>query len=405
MKTNRILGGVSILAVFLVLISCSSGSTANSGGGVGGSGIVSRGTISEFGSIIVNGTRFDTTTAVVVIDGEDMGIGDTVIYESLDIGQVVTVQGMTVDSEDNDVAVSVIYQRNVKGPVSHVDDSDPDTLVLTVMGQTVMVNYLTKYKNTTFEEISPGDVVEISGFYDNEGTIWATFLGNIGTFDEEVIYEVKGFVNSLDLQQKTFMINGLQVDFAIADTSGLPGEQPIDGLLVETEGTVDHAFTHMSASSVRKEDEIGAENAEEVEITGFVTYFIDVDEFIVGNQVVIIEDGAVFIDGLPGDVGPGVKLEAEGELRDGILWAYEIEFWEPDQFEIEGPVTNIKSMDIVKLESEFTVGDQVVVTIPTTLFEDGELTDIDYYVNVEIKGRMQNDIMIADKVSFELGGI
>ena len=33
MKTNRILGGVSVLAIFLVMISCGGGSTANSGGG------------------------------------------------------------------------------------------------------------------------------------------------------------------------------------------------------------------------------------------------------------------------------------------------------------------------------------------------------------------------------------
>lgn len=399
MKTNRILGGLSVLAVFLLLISCSSGSTANSGGGVGGTGIISRGAISEFGSIIVNGTEFDTTTAVVVVDGEEIGTGDTVIDNNLDIGRVVTVQGMTDDSEDGGKAEKVIYRSDVKGPVSQVDDSDPDTLVLTVMGQTVMVNYLTHLKNTDLQGILPGMVVEVSGFYDDEGIVWATFLEDTGTFAEDVMYEVKGFVDSLNQQHKTFMINGLQVNYSTADTRDLPGGQPIDGLLVEAEGTVDLAFTNMVATVVAKEDEIDAENAEEVEITGFVTYLINVDTFVVGNQVVVVEEGAVFVDGVQEDIAPGKMLEAEGELVDGVLWAYEIEFWEPDQFEIEGLVTNFIS------ESEFTVEGQVVVTTAGTEYEDGHSSDLANDVNVEIKGRMVGDVMEADKVSFELGGI
>lgn len=406
MKTNRIQGGVSVLAIFLVMISCGGGSTANSGGGVGGSGIISRGSISEFGSIIVNGTEFETTNAVVVVDGVEIGTGDTVIGNNLDIGRVVTVQGTTDDSEDDGIAEKVIYRSDVEGPVSHVDDSDPDTLVLTVMGQTVMVNYLTNLKNIDLQNILLGMVIEVSGFYDNQGIVWATFLEDKGTtYEEEVVYEVKGFIDSLDIQQKTFMINGLQVDYSIADTSGLPGGQPNDGLLVEAEGTVDDAFTLMSASTVVREDEIDAESAEEVEITGFVTHLIAADEFIVGNQVVIVEDGAVFVDGMPGDIGPGVKLEAEGELVGGILRAYEIEFWEPDQFEVEGLVTHIEFINFANSESEFTVENQVVVTTPTTVFEDGELADIELDINIEIKGRMQGGIMVADKVSFELGDI
>jgi hypothetical protein len=406
MKTNRILGGLSVLAVFLALISCSGGSTANSGGGVGGSGIISRGSISEFGSIVVNGTDFQTTNAVVVINGETAGTGDTAVQAHLDKGKVVTVQGTLGECDECAVAEKVIYRSDVEGPVAGVDGSDPDAVELVVMGQTVMVNYLTQLKNIDLQGIISGKVVEVSGFYDNEGTVWATFLEDKGmTYELDAIYEVKGIVDALDTDQKTFMLNGLEVDYSIADTSGLPGGKPVDGLWVEAEGSVDPAFTYMSAGVIVQEDEIDAENAEEVEVAGFVTYYIAFDEFIVGNQVVVVEEGAVFVDGDQGDVAPGKKIEAEGELVDGILRACEIEFWEPDQFEIEGLITHIEFINFVNEESQFTVEDQVVVTTDQTAWEDGDLADIGRGVNVEIKGRMENDVMVADKVSFELEGI
>ena len=409
MKTHPIPNILLLLVVVLMLVACAgggSGGTGNTGGGVGGSGIISRGAISEFGSIVVNGTEFDTTNAVVVINGKIVGIGDEAVENHLSEGKVVTVQGTSGEGEESAVAEKVIYRSDVEGPVSQVDDSDPDTIELIVMGQTVRVNYLTHLKNIDLLGILPGKVVEVSGFYDNQGTVWATFLEDKqASYEEDAIYEVKGIVHALDTDQKTFMVNGLEVHYSNADTSGLPGGNPVDGLLVEAEGTLDQAFTQMSAQVVSQEDEIDAESAEEVEITGFVTYYITFDEFVVGSQLVVVEEGAVFVDGMPEDIAPGKKLEAEGELVDGILRAWEIEFWEPDQFEIEGLVTHIEFINFANQESEFTIGEQTVITNAATDFEDGELADIELNVNVEIKGRLVADVMVADKVSFELGDI
>ena len=79
MKTYRIPTILQVLLTLTALVACAgggSGGTGYSGGGVGGSGIVSRGAISEFGSIVVNGTAFKTTDTVVVVNGEVVGIGD-----------------------------------------------------------------------------------------------------------------------------------------------------------------------------------------------------------------------------------------------------------------------------------------------------------------------------------------
>jgi hypothetical protein len=413
MKTHQIPALLLFLAVLLALVACAgggSGGTGNTGGGVGGSGIIGRGAISELGSIVVNGTEYDTAGALVVIDGKEQGTGDAVVQEYLDEGKVVTVYGTEGDSEDVVVADRIFYNSAVKGPVSSKTDMGAGVYELTVMGQTVIVNHLTHLKNFTIEDISKNDVVEVSGFYDDEGTIWATFLEETGSFDPDVIYEITGFVNSLDAIQKTFVINGLQIDFANADLGGLPDAALENGLLVEAAGIVDDVFTAMEAYRISLEDELDAEDAGDVEIAGFVTE-VSADEFMVGNQKVMIEEGAVFVDfacepeqcGLD-DIVPGMKLEAEGELVDGILLAWKIEFWEPDQFEIEGRVSSIEYIDISG--SMFTVDDDlVVVTTAETVYEDGEFDNIQFNVNVEIKGRRDGDIIAADKVSFELGDI
>jgi len=80
---------------------------------------------------------------------------------------------------------------------------------------------------------------------------------------------------------------------------------------------------------------------------------------------------------------------------DGILYAYEIEFWGPDQIEAEGIVTDVVS------DSEFTVGDQLTVTNAETVFKDGGPEDIVLGINLEIKGRLIDGVIVADKVSFE----
>jgi hypothetical protein len=114
--------------------------------------------------------------------------------------------------------------------------------------------------------------------------------------------------------------------------------------------------------------------------------------------VVQTDASTVYVDGDQGDIAPGQKLEAEGTLVNGILLATEVEFWEPDQIEVEGDVTAIAS------PTEFTVGTQVVQTDAGTVYEGGTAGDIALGVNLEVKGvpvDIDRSILIADKVSFE----
>jgi hypothetical protein len=384
------------LVFSLLLISCGSGGgNSSSGGGIGGTGFAVFGSITGFGSIVVNGTVVDTSNAVIILEGVEIGVGDQTVMDNLDIGRVVAVEGTVRRNGRSFSADRVTYNDNVEGPVESIRAIDMTTKEIVVLGQTVIVNAITVFKGTTFETIAQNDLIEVSGLVDDTGAIWANFVEKTGEFMPGIMVEVKGFVENLDLDLKTFEINDLKVDYSIADTSGLPGGLPEEDVLVEVEGTLDAAGGEMLATEIDLTDELGIEDVDEIEVIGFVTDFISVFEFTVGTQVVQTDANTLFVDGIPADIALGVKLEAEGRLDGGILFAEAIEFWDPDQIEVEGLVTDFVSI------FEFTVGDQVVQTDGATVFEGGMPGEIALGVLLEIKGAMTGDILLADKVSFE----
>jgi hypothetical protein len=392
MKTDRLKFFVLAILSVLLLIGCSQG------GGTGGTGFVAQGPVSAFGSIVVNGTVIDISKAVIIVNGEQIGIGDEAALANLDIGRIVRVTGSGSGDDYDAVANRVVCNNAVQGPVEDINDIDSTTKQIVVMGQSVIVNAVTKFKETAFDAIVLDDVVEVSGFVDDTGAIRATFLEKTGEFSPDVVYEVTGSVVNLDGDQETFQINDLTVDYSMAVTSGIPGGAPVEGLLVEVTGNLDISGGQMLATEIELADELDGNDGDKIEIAGFVTEVVATFQFTVGNQMVETDEATVFVDGVAEDVAPGVKLEAEGILVDGILFADEIEFWDPDQIEVEGLVTEFVSVN------EFTVGNQLVQTDAGTLFEGIEQDEITEGIMLEVKGvpiDVERTVLLADKVSFE----
>jgi hypothetical protein len=195
------------------------------------------------------------------------------------------------------------------------------------------------------------------------------------------------------------MINGLAVDYS-SIANRLPQGIPADDLFVEVNGQL--AAGEMLATKIELGDELDGEDGNEFEIMGYVTEITsdtDIIELKVGNQVVHVDpEIVVFVDGTPGDIVPGVKLEAEGSLDGGILSAWEVEFWKPNQIEVEGLVTNIASA------TEFNIGILKVQTNQDTVFEGGDRNDLALGVRLEVKGvpvDLNHSMLMADKVAFE----
>ena len=160
-----------LLGVVSLFSACggSGGGTLTASGGIGGSG-VTVGAASKYGSIFVNEIEFDTTGAVVIVDGVERGTGDQTVLDNIAIGKVVRIEGPSEESGTG-TADRVVYNEDIIGPVESVTAIDANTLELVVMGQTVVVDTRTNLVGTTLSTIAVGNLLEVSGFGDEARAI------------------------------------------------------------------------------------------------------------------------------------------------------------------------------------------------------------------------------------------
>ncbi|MBW2411919.1 MAG: hypothetical protein JRF72_19155 [Deltaproteobacteria bacterium] len=300
-------------------INCSGGGNEVAGGGIGGTGIVI-GAVSGIGSITVNEGQLDTGNAEVIIEGNFVGVGDQAVRDFLEIGMVVRVE--TVSRADGTAAADrIFYNDDVEGPVQEITTIDNLTKKLTVMGQTVVVNDLTVFKNTAIGLIALDNVLEISGFVDSEGFIRAAFVEKtVDVILPDTAVELKGIVFNLNSLQETFQINQLTIDYSLADVSSLPAGLPSEGQLVEVKGKLDGNAV-LIADRIEPENLLGTDDSGKAEIQGIVSSFASVSDFDLGG-VEIQTDAATAFEGLdPEELDIESKLLVKGSLSNGVLLA------------------------------------------------------------------------------------
>ena len=295
--------------------------------GCGGSGssngdeqVMSRGVITGFGSIYVNGRRFLTDDARFDVDDDS---GDE---SDLRIGMVVTVVGYSDD--DDDYADRVIYDNELKGPVSNIqiDLSDATRKTLTILGQSVLVDSNTTIDddgNLSFDTIAVGDVLEVSGFSDGSGFI-ATHIELQDNGDE---IEIKGEIENLSTDQ--FEIRGFTVSYD--HTTEIDDDIAVlaNGLYVEVEGRLDLAGTTLIAEEIEREDLDYMDDSDDVEIEGVISgYDAATRRFMLASQLVDASNAEIEPSGLV--LGDGLFVEVEGYLAGGILFADEVELEDDD---------------------------------------------------------------------------
>ncbi len=288
------------------------------------------GAISGFGSIIVNGVRYDTSGATFTID-DSPGTED-----DLEVGDIVLIQGTLAASGTTGTAISVSFDDNVEGPISAI----PDASTLIVLGQTVRISANTSFDDSivpaSIDGLAVTDVVEVSGFVDSNGDILATRieLKNPLPGDE---FEVTGIVEGHLPGAMTFMINALVVNYSAAMLDNdFPGGVITDGDLVEAKGLTINQAGELVATEVDFEDDHLAGDADDhVEIEGLITRFGSQDDFDVSG-ITVDASNAIF----EGDVnllGLHVKVEVEGRLNaNRVLVAHEVDIRRDSVVEIEG---------------------------------------------------------------------
>lgn len=370
---NRQSGWAIMTAAAVFMAGCGGGG----GGGTGATGAaagVTSGTITGFGSVIVNGVRYRTSGATE-FDVDDGPGGQ----DDLAVGQQVTVRWSSSDGGQTFDATIVEYDDTLEGPIA-ANSIDLVAGTFVVLGQIVQVGAGTSFDDSvpgrSLAGLVAGNRVEVSGLIDANGIVQATRIELDDDIDDDSDdeFEVRGSIAGLDPLARTFVINGLTVDY-----SGVPAVPVLaDGDFVEVEGSAFDGTT-LLATKVERED-ADDDDEGEVEIEGFVTAFASATDFEVNGRRVTTNAGTRFEDGTVADLAINARVEVEGSLDvNGVLVAETVEFRSdlddddedgPGRAGIEDLITAIPAADTI------VAGGVTIRLTSRTRFEDhGEGAD------------------------------
>jgi Domain of unknown function (DUF5666) len=229
-------------ALRLIVMAIGAGIIAACGGGVGSGGTgsggprdaISSGTITGFGSVVVDGTRFDDKGAATVTETEP---GKDVLAEAR-LGNRVEVASQTIGA-----ATSFRIEPAIVGSVSALTSNGFESL-----GQTVLVNtdatlgpvtQLGGYASAA--DVKVGDAVEVHGVYKATGTMQTVQATRIDKRTESPTFlRVSGLVQALGgAGNQHFQIGALTIDYSAASIAPT-GAMLADGGAVTVFAPMDH---------------------------------------------------------------------------------------------------------------------------------------------------------------------
>lgn len=351
------------------------GGGSSESAGVGGTGInvakgVVVGEVTGFGSIYVNGIKFNTASSSFLVDGNpDASQGD------LAVGMVVTLEVELSDGVYTGKALGVVYDDEVQGPVAaapvDVAGSGGQKKTFEVFGQTVTIDRIdTVFENTGFDTLAADDVVEISGFRVSATEISASYVDRQGALKDGSEVELRGFIKNYDPLLEQFTINAFLVTFdGLTETEVGAGGLAND-LYVEVEGKYQIAGPSVYAEEIEQEDEGLDDDLDDVSLQGPISAYNGIDDFRINGQQ---------IDASQADLSPakaaallanGVEVEVEGSIVAGVLLADELEV-EEAEVKLSAFVFSVDAPNN-RFEVEFTgvAGTILVNTTGETEFDD-----------------------------------
>jgi hypothetical protein len=351
--------------------------------GIGRTGL-SVGPVTTFGSIVVNGVRYDTSSTDFTVDGTPGSESD------LRVGDIVIVSGTVNDDGVTGTADSVIYDDIVTGPVESIDVAGNS---LVVMGQVVLVRPETLFDDdfspASLEGVAVDQVIEVSGVFDANGDIVASRIEPEEPGEE---FEVQGPVTNLDSANSRFNIGTLTVDYSTATLEDFPGGEISEGDLVEASGSGFGASGEFIAASVELEDDFPDFGEDDyIEIEGYITRYVSAEDFDVSGIPVTTTSATEFEDGTAADLALNVKIEVEGNFNaDSVLVAEEVEIERDNDVGVSATVDSVDE----EASTVIVLGIPVIVGASTLIEDDSAaevdpltLADVNAGDYVEVRGR------------------
>ncbi len=319
-----------LVVLFSLLAGCSGGSatftSAFSDEGIGGTGI---GTVTGFGSIIINQTReFEVAqTTRLSIDGKTVNEDD---FRNAGLGLVVSYQVANDVNADftRGTLLSLDARHQLRGPITQ-------TQPLTILEQTAQLQPDTVLLDANGQPLSPadlsiGDVVAISGFEKGSSALLAT---RVQVEDDGAAWKLTGLVSevvpnaSFTIGTQKILLNGVTPEHCepelsvgdLVEASFIGANHYSAGDTITTLLQVECKQTGLSVPS-------NLSTPIPSEIEGVLTSVRSETQFIVNGQQILLTGNTQFEGGDATALVPGTFVEVEGALQpDGWLHADKIE--------------------------------------------------------------------------------
>lgn len=364
---------LSVLAIS-VLAACGGGggdSLDVADGGIRGTGS-SVGPVSGFGSVFVNGVRFETNGEVESDDG-------ITTEGELDEGMILRIDGEWRD-DGTGKADQVEYDDTLRGPIS-VDvpwDDSTRTAVISIHGLIVNIDRQTVIKGGKVTDLQADDIVRVSGWRLANGEFRASLVrisaGSGETFDSDNEIELEGKISNFDGSPCSFDLGSIRVrcDNQNIQYETLTQADLEDQPVIEVEGNMLNG--ELDALEIRNDGQrrYNRGGDDDIEFAGPVSDNYDSASrtLSINGLTVNVTPDTEFEDGLAAqDLLEGLLIQVEGAFQnDGSVNADEIQLREANA-EVEGVITG----DVDAAARTFQVGGvQVQMTSLTVIIDDDD---------------------------------
>jgi hypothetical protein len=336
--------------------------------GTGGTGLFAQGTIIGFGSVIVNGIRFDDTAATVQIDGLAASAQD------LRLGMVADVQGLRGADLTLGVANVIDVWSIAQGVVSQVQGGQ-----FRVAGMLVQADAATVFDGIgSVAALANGLRVAVWGLQSGaDGSRWtATRVAVVATTS----------LVSTGIVSAAGTLNG----FAL---SGQKAVSLASGQLVRVQGTLSSSGSSVQVDSFKL---LGSHSGSlpqgDVEIEGLVTAFLSGSRFMLGSVEVDASRASLAASYKALSIGQRIEVEGnwQGRVLKAVMFGVESE-QQLDEVEIEAKIEQFTSL------ANFVVRGQRCNASAAKISE-GKVSDLKVGVKVKLHGIKAGDVLMVTEL-------
>lgn len=373
--------------------------TACGGGGGGGSSTgggttataFTAGPVRGFGSIIVNGVRFDDSGAE--IENEDGVRGG---QDDIKLGSMVEVEsGRIDDSAGRATAVRIRFGSEIKGPVASVD-ATANTFV--VLGQVVEVKPETVFDDSlgaTDVAGLAGKVVEVHAQRDAAtGHYVATRIeAEVGATS----FKLRGAISALDTTAKTFQIGDAVISYASLNAADIPAGLA-NGMKLRVKLATAQVDGKWVATSIRSGDR-KVEDHGDARLQGNVTAFTSATAFEVNG--IPVDASAARVD--KGPVTADSVVEVRGTAKDGTIVAERVKVLNGSDDSVSGVELHGSISGVDATAKTFVLRGVKVSFAGSVSFQRGTEAQLVDGAKVEVKGTLSADrsTLTATLIKFE----